>query len=583
MIEGALGEDEEGRDVHFLCQQLFSIALGERESEAGDRKLLAAPVNLAEQVKSTGSSDVETVSSMWMKAPDTRYLVDQKKLDKAEAKLKQKLEKRTQRDTTSASASKGSPALSGPTTSQSANKQLDRAEASGGLTYDLKIENIDISYGQKTLLSGADLGLTFGRRYGLVGRNGTGKTTLLRSIASRELRLPSHLTVLHVEQEVERGEGSALESVLECDFERGELIARVKRAGTTPEEDTSLPELYARLEEIEADKAPAKAASILAGLGFSAEAQSFPTKQFSGGWRMRLALARALFTKPDLLLLDEPTNMLDMRAVLWLEDYLLTWLSTILVVSHDRHFLTSVCTDIIHMHSKRLDFYKGNYETFVQTKTEKLKSQQREYEAQMQYRQHLQAFVDRWRYNAKRSSQAQSRLKILEKLPELTPVVAEQEVILRFPEVDKLSPPILQLSEITFGYGKEVVFKNMNINADMESRIALVGENGAGKTTLVKLLTGELSPQEGYRQAHRSLKTAFFSQHHVDQLVMDVTALEFMQQKFPGKREEEYRHALGMFGVSSDLALRPIASLSGGQKSRLAFAILAVPRYHAHL
>jgi ATP-binding cassette subfamily F protein 3 len=150
--------------------------------------------------------------------------------------------------------------------------------------------------------------------------------------------------------------------------------------------------------------------------------------------------------------------------------------------------------------------------------------------------------------------------------------------VCRFPEVDKLSPPILQLSEISFGYGKQVVFKNMNINADMESRIALVGENGTGKTTLVKLLTGELSPREGYRQAHRSLKTAFFSQHHVDQLVMDVTPLEFMQQKFPGKREEEYRHALGMFGVSSDLALRPIASLSGGQKSRLAFAIMAVPR-----
>jgi ATP-binding cassette subfamily F protein 3 len=580
IVEAAGEEGEEGEEVvRWICEQLFSLMQGDTQTGEADHKLLDAPVNLAQRVRGTAGGNVDAMTSIWMKTPDYRNSVDQKKLDKVDAKLKQKLEKRAQKETSSGSGTRDSPVLSGPTTSQSANKQLDRAEASGGLTYDLKIENIDIAYGHKTLLTGADLNLTFGRRYGLVGRNGSGKTTLLRSIASRELRFPSHLSVLHVEQEVEGGEGSALQSVLECDREREELMRLVKSAGAaSSSSEKSLHELYARLEEIEADKAPAKAAAILAGLGFTSEMQASPTKQFSGGWRMRLALARALFTKPDLLLLDEPTNMLDMRAVIWLENYLLTWSSTILVVSHDRSFLSSICTDIIHMHSQGLDPYRGNYETFVQTKTEKLKSQQREYEAQMQYRQHLQDFVDRWRYNAKRASQAQSRLKILEKLPDLKPVVTEPDVILRFPDTDKLSPPILQLSEITFGYGKHEVFKNMNISADMESRIALVGENGAGKTTLVKLLTGELSPQDGYRQAHRNLRIAFFHQHHVEQLVMNVSALELMQQKFPGRKDEEYRHLLGMFGVSSDLALRPIASLSGGQKSRLAFAIMAVPR-----
>lgn len=295
---------------------------------------------------------------------------------------------------------------------------------------------------------------------------------------------------------------------------------------------------------------------------------------------MRIALARALFAKPDLLLLDEPTNMLDLRAVLWLEEYLQSWPTTVLLVSHDRAFLTSVCTDMVHMHSQQLDNYRGNYEKFVQTREEKLKNQQREYEAQLQYRQHLQAYIDRWRYNANRAPQAQMKIKILQKLPELKPVQKESDVSLTFPEVDKLSPPILQLSEASFGYdsSSSQIFRNIDIAADFDSRIALVGENGSGKTTLVKLLTGELVPQAGFRSAHRNLKIAYFTQHHVDQLVLDVSALELIQSRYPGQKEEEYRHQLGSFGVSGDLALRPIVSLSGGQKSRLAFALLAMTR-----
>ncbi|CAB4014100.1 ATP-binding cassette sub-family F member 3 isoform X2, partial [Paramuricea clavata] len=290
-----------------------------------------------------------------------------------------------------------------------------------------------------------------------------------------------------------------------------------------------------QLEEIEADKAPARASVILAGLGFSPKMQGQPTREFSGGWRMRLALARALFSKPDLLLLDEPTNMLDLNAIIWLENYLQKWPSTLLVVSHDRNFLDVVCSDIIYMHSTKLDSYKGNYETFFKTKTEKLKNQQREYEAQQQYREHLQAFIDRFRYNANRAALVQSKIKILEKLPKLTPVEKETEVVLRFPDCEDLSPPILQLDEVSFHYTKDkVIFEKVCMSATMQSRIAVVGENGAGKTTLLKILLGDLEPVKGLRHMHRNLKLGYFSQHHVDQLSMNTNSVQLLQSRFPG-------------------------------------------------
>lgn len=294
---------------------------------------------------------------------------------------------------------------------------------------------------------------------------------------------------------------------------------------------------------------------------------------------MRLALARALFARPDLLLLDEPTNMLDVRAILWLENYLQTWQSTILVVSHDRNFLNAVVTDIIHLHSQRLDSYRGDYENFLKTKEDRLKNQHREYEAQLQYRQHIQVFIDRFRYNANRAAQVQSKLKLLEKLPELKPMEKEAEVMLRFPDnFEKLSPPILQLDEVDFCYAPDrPLFSGLNLSADLESRICIVGENGAGKTTVLKLLMGELTPVGGVRQAHRNLKIGYFSQHHVDQLDLNVCSVELLLNKFPGRTEEEYRHQLGGYGITGELATRPVASLSGGQKSRVAFAQMTMP------
>jgi len=339
-----------------------------------------------------------------------------------------------------------------------------------------------------------------------------------------------------------------------------------------------LASVYTELSAIDADKAPAEASVIMAGLGFPAEDQKRATKTFSGGWRMRIALARALFAKPDLLLLDEPTNMLDLKAIIWLENHLQSWPSTILCVSHDRHFLDEVCTDIFHLHSQEIDHYKGNYENFVRTRTERLKNQQREYESQLQFRQHTQEFIDKFRYNAKRASLVQSKIKMLEKLPVLKPVEKESGVIFRFPEVAALSPPVVQLDEVVFGYSKDkIILNGVDLSADMQSRICVVGENGAGKTTLLKLILGDLTPTKGIVHTNRGVKFGYFTQHHVDQLEMNVSSVELLQSKFPGSNAEEYRRQLGRFGVTGELGMQSIRSLSGGQKSRVAFTVMCQP------
>uniref|UniRef100_A0A7N6FFE0 ATP-binding cassette sub-family F member 3 n=1 Tax=Anabas testudineus TaxID=64144 RepID=A0A7N6FFE0_ANATE len=560
-------------DIRDICLQMFNTLKLNNHNSSQKQMLLDAPVQLSQISVDTGN-----------KHHNCHTTVDAKKLEKAEAKLKAKHDRRNEKDSQKASTPL---VLEEASASQASSKKENRVDQSGkNRSYDIRIENFDVSFGERCLLQGAELSLAFGRRYGLVGRNGLGKTTLLKMLASRSLRVPAHISILHVEQEVAGDDTPALQSVLQSDTLREELLDEEKRLNTRIANGTAdgmesvrLSEIYGKLEEIEADKAPARASIILAGLGFSPRMQQQATKEFSGGWRMRLALARALFARPDLLLLDEPTNMLDVRAILWLENYLQTWQSTILVVSHDRNFLNAVVTDIIHLHSQRLDSYRGDYENFVKTKEDRLKNQQREYEAQLQYRQHIQVFIDRFRYNANRAAQVQSKLKLLEKLPELKPVEKETEVTLRFPDnFEKLSPPILQLDEVEFYYSPDLpLFSGLNLSADLESRICIVGENGAGKSTVLKLLMGELTPVGGVRQAHRNLKIGYFSQHHVDQLDLNVCSVELLLNKFPGRPEEEYRHQLGGYGITGELATRPVASLSGGQKSRVAFAQMTMP------
>ncbi|KAH1003032.1 hypothetical protein HUJ05_010981 [Dendroctonus ponderosae] len=552
--------DKTEADIKHICDELLNMLRPGKTTQSNRTlKILDGPIHLGSMAE-TQDTTVEEIKSIWVAQRDDSLKVDARKLEKAQAKLQEKQEKRGKEVKMVVA-----PKLQTATASQVINKKESKLEAKGtNRAQDIRIENFDIAYGDRVLLQGADVTLAFGRRYGLVGRNGLGKSTLLRMISSGNLKIPSHISILHVEQEVVGDETLALDSVLES---------------TDPDLNTQLSEVYAQLQNIEADKAPARASIILAGLGFTSQMQQNATKTFSGGWRMRLALARALFSRPDLLLLDEPTNMLDIKAIIWLENYLQNWPTTLLVVSHDRNFLDSVPTDILYLHSQRLEPYRGNYEQFDRTKTEKLKNQQREYDAQLQQRQHVQEFIDRFRYNANRAALVQSKIKMLEKMPELKPIVKETEVVLRLPDTEPLSPPILQLNEALFWYQRgRVIFSNVNLGATMESRICIVGDNGAGKTTLLKIIMGLLTPSAGTRHVHRNLKFGYFSQHHVDQLDMNVNSVELLQQQYPGKAIEEYRRQLGSFGVSGDLALQTVSSLSGGQKSRVAFASMCLGR-----
>lgn len=309
------------------------------------------------------------------------------------------------------------PVLQTASASQVLSKKDAKVDAKGtSRSMDIRIENFDVSFGDRVLLAGADILLASGRRYGLVGRNGLGKTTLLRMISVKQLQIPSHISILHVEQEVVGDDTIALSSVLECDEKLNELWRREKELMKDPSKSEELTEVYAQLQLLEADKAPSRASIILNGLGFNKQMQAAATRTFSGGWRMRLALARALFSRPDLLLLDEPTNMLDIKAIIWLERYLQAWPTTLLVVSHDRNFLDTVPTDILYLHTQRIDAYRGNYENFERTRSERLKAQRREWEAQTAHRAHVQEFIDRFRYNANRAASVQSKIKMLEKL-----------------------------------------------------------------------------------------------------------------------------------------------------------------------
>lgn len=580
---------------------------GDVESASGS--LCSEISELLGQTSSSGSSSIDFLANKKTLVSQ----VNKDALEKAEARLRQKAEKRSRKEAGQYRAGQYGP--SGQMARSAAEKEAERKqkvdavlqEGSGsgdfGLIRDAHMESFDISL-PKRILTDASCSLIFGRRYGLIGRNGVGKSTFLRHIATRQVPgVPSYLSILHVEQEMAGDDQTALDSVLSADHRRNLLLEEQAflnaKSSSESEEFTAADEerlssVHRRLVELDSDRATSRAAMILSGLGFSQESQKRATRTFSGGWRMRLSLAQALFAQPDLLLLDEPTNMLDFPAVVWLQEYLLQWPGTILVVSHDRLFLDAVTTDIVHLHAEQLVTYRGDYTQFVATRAERLKNQQREYETQLAYRQHLQAFVDRWRYNANRAPQAQSRLKILEKLPELKPVVIDAPIVFRFPKLDSPPPsPLVQLDDVDFAYtNKEGVrlaptLQGVTFNLNTDGRVAIVGPNGAGKTTLLKVITGQLDPTRGQATLNSRLRVAYFSQHHVDGLnnnstdpLLNRTPVEWLASKYPGRLEEEYRRQLGSFGLSGPLALQAIGTLSGGQKSRLVFAGLALLTPH---
>lgn len=389
--------------------------------------------------------------------------------------------------------------------------------------------------------------------------------------AAQAAKAESQATATEANNDLSKGSAGDVHT-RQMEIQKDELSAR-------------LGDLQAQLIEMEADTGPSRAAALLDGLGIVAADQMRPTKSFSGGWRMRLALARALFCKPDLLLLDEPSNNLDLNAIAWLEDYLVNnWTSSLLVVSHDRAFLNAVATDIIHQHSERLDYYKGNFAQFYETRIERRKNQQREYEAYVLKRDHLQAFIDRWRVNANRAAQAQSKIKELEKLPVVEPPEKEDSVTFRLPETEKLAPPLLLLDEVDFGYTPEkLLLHDVNIGVTMDSRIAVVGSNGAGKSTMLKLLFGDLKPLKGEQKRNGKLRVGLFTQHHLDMLDLNASPVGFLMARFPGRTEQEYRAHLGAFGITGLTGLQKIATLSGGQKSRVAFAQISMMRPHVLL
>ncbi|KAF3434224.1 hypothetical protein FNV43_RR25327 [Rhamnella rubrinervis] len=479
---------------------------------------------------------------------------------------------------------------------------VNHDNSGGPVVKDIHMENFNISVGGRDLIVDGSLTLSFGRHYGLVGRNGTGKTTFLRYMAMHAIDgIPPNCQILHVEQEVTGDDTTALQCVLNSDIERAQLLeeeARLlsqqrelefddvteKSNGAVDKDGISqrLEEIYKRLELIDAYSAESRAASILAGLSFTPDMQRKATKHFSGGWRMRIALARALFIEPDILLLDEPTNHLDLHAVLWLESYLVKWPKTFIVVSHAREFLNTVVTDILHLQGQKLNIYKGNYDTFERTREEQLKNQQKAFESNERSRAHMQSFIDKFRYNAKRASLVQSRIKALDRMGHVDQVVNDPDYKFEFPTPDdRPGAPIISFSDASFGYpGGPLLFKNLNFGIDLDSRIAMVGPNGIGKSTILKLIAGELQPSSGTVFRSAKVRIAVFSQHHVDGLDLSSNPLLYLMRCYPGVPEQKLRAHLGSFGVTGNLALQPMYTLSGGQKSRVAFAKITFKKPH---
>jgi ATP-binding cassette subfamily F protein 3 len=441
----------------------------------------------------------------------------------------------------------------------------------------LHLNDVTLRIGGRLLLEGATVHLPAGRRVGLVGRNGSGKTTLLRLIRGElapdagEVRLKRGARVGSVAQEAPGGDVSPRAAVLAADPERERLLAAAERV----RDPAAIAEVQTRLADIGAHAAPARASAILNGLGFDEAAQTRPLSSFSGGWRMRTALAAALFAEPDLLLLDEPTNHLDLEASLWLEDYLCRYPRSLILVSHDRHLLNRVPEQIVHLEQRRLTAYAGGYDAFERVRREKMALLEKERAKQDARRRHMQAFVDRFRYKASKARQAQSRLKALARLAPIPEVIAAPDVVLRFPEPQVPSPPLITLERVAAGYGDAVVLERLDLRIDPDDRIALLGANGNGKSTFAKLLAGRIAPLAGEIVRAPRLRVGYFAQHQIEELRPERTALQHLAEVLPDLREQQLRTRLGGFGLTQDKAELPAAQLSGGEKARLTLALIS--------
>ena len=446
----------------------------------------------------------------------------------------------------------------------------------------LKIENISYRIGGKTIFKNSTATIPPGHKVGVVGRNGIGKSTLFTllkdeiQIESGNITIPKKSRIGSMDQEVPGTEKNLIETVLEYDVERDLLLKEAKLA-TNP---TRVSEIHLRLADIDSHTAEPRASSILKGLGFGNESQLRPTKSFSGGWRMRVALAGLLFSKPDILLLDEPTNFLDLEGVFWLEKFLYKYPHTVLIISHDRALLNKAVNSILHVNNETLKLYSGNFDLFDEQRREELRHQLAAAKKQEDRLKHMQSYVDRFRYQANKAKQAQSRIKMIEKMQPIAVEDANRSVRFSFPNPEELSPPLISMEEVKVGYGSEVILKNINLRLDQDDRIALIGANGEGKSTFAKLLSGQLVPFSGNFNVQNKLRIGFFAQHQIEDLTPSETPLDHLKSALSKESPSNLRSKLASFGINSEIADNKVDSLSGGQKARLSLLLATLSAPH---
>ncbi len=443
----------------------------------------------------------------------------------------------------------------------------------------ISLRNVTLQRGSRVLLDSVNLTLFAGQKVGFIGANGCGKSSLFALLQNQlqpeqgEVDLPTQLTVAHVAQETPALDMPALDYVLGGDAELHEIEAALVQAQDAGD-GMKQAELHDRYAAIDGYSAHARAAQLLHGLGFSVGTELNPVKTFSGGWRMRLNLARALMCRSDLLLLDEPTNHLDLDAVLWFEQWLARYAGTLLLISHDRDFLDNVVDTIAHVEQQTINLYTGNYASFERQRAEKLALQQASYEKQQREIAHMHSFVERFRYKASKARQAQSRIKALERMEVISAAHVDSPFRFSFPPPSKSSPLLIGLNDVQIGYGDKTILQKVNLRIHPNDRIGLLGPNGAGKSTLIRLLAGELAEQAGELILGEHLYIGYFAQHQLEHLDPEASALLHVQRLSPNVSEQEIRNFLGGFGFFGDQATARVAPFSGGEKARLALALL---------
>jgi ATP-binding cassette subfamily F protein 3 len=440
----------------------------------------------------------------------------------------------------------------------------------------LNLNGITVRLGGRVILDGASAALPPGSRVGLIGRNGAGKSTMVKVIAGQlepdggAAEMPRGSRIGYIAQEAPHGDATPFDTVLAADEERAALMAESE----TSEDPDRLGDLYERLIAIDAYTAPARAAQILLGLGFDEDMQQRPLDSFSGGWKMRVALAALLFSQPDLLLLDEPSNHLDLEAVMWLEDFLKGYKATIVVVSHERDFLNNVVDHILHLQNGKTTLYPGGYDAFERQRAERMAQIAAAKANQDAQRAKLQDYVARNSARASTAKQAQSRQKMLARMQPIAELANDPSLSFGFPNPDELRPPLITLDMASVGYAEVPILKRLNLRLDPDDRIALLGRNGNGKTTLARLLAAQLAPMDGGMAASTKMKVGYFTQYQVEELDTEDTPLEHMAHTMKGASPAAVRAQLGRFGFSGDKATTKVGKLSGGERARLALALI---------